>query len=263
MAFFWLQDDDSNTLDLDDTVQELTLGGNGRGFSVISYLGANGGSIRGWGSYTAKEFIVSRKEKAETGDGSAWNSRRSDFIKWFTRPRYKNIWLYIRNGEDTFTVRTKVFCEEIPDDKYKFYRISDSRAFKLISPSGVFEDITATTGTEVFATSVIRSEIAVINGGTIDAPAIFSYTPTATSVVFKVTLYDNFGFTLTVTDINSGDKISYNTANGSLTIAGVTRNPAQFLTSGSLFNLQAGESNIYVSASEAGTFDYSFNARYI
>jgi hypothetical protein len=92
---------------------------------------------------------------------------------------------------------------------------------------------------------------------------MFSYTPTATAVIFRVILYSNFGFTLTVSGITSGSKISLDTSNGKLEIAGVVKQLSQFLTSGSVFNIPAGTSTIYVSVDEPGTFEYSFNERFI
>jgi hypothetical protein len=165
MAYFWLQDEDANILELDSTVQELTLGGNKRGFSVSEFLGANGGSVRGWGAYSQKEFLVSRKEKVEGSDATAWNSRRNAFMVWFTKPRYKAVYLHIKTGEGDVELKTRVYCEEIPEDKYKFYRISDTRSFKLFAPSGTFENVTATTGDKTYTGIIANDPVTIVNNG--------------------------------------------------------------------------------------------------
>lgn len=265
MAFFWLYDG-TNTLELDSVVNGLTLGGSKRNFEVIEFAGTNGGSIRGFGNYQPKTIIVTRKEIAESGDSTAWNSRRNDFMLWFTAPAYKIIWFYVKNGEGTLTLRTRVYCQEIDQDSYKYYRITESeRAFKLISPDGFFENVTATDNSSTPLAIVDNTEntVAITNAGNIECPCIFYFTPTANQTSFQVKLADGYGFKLEQTYFLAGKEIKYNTLDGSLYIDNVLQNPLQFLTAGSIFQLPPGAVNIYVTCSGAGSFEYEFYTRYI
>jgi hypothetical protein len=257
---FWLQDDDANKLILDSTVQELTLGGNKRAFKVVEFLGAAGGFVRGFGNVSQKKFIVTRTEKIESGDETAFNSRRFDFTKWFSYPRWKNIWFYILDGESSITMRTKVYAVQIPEDKYKYYHIATGRSFMLVSPKGIFENTTADTDTEAI-TSSLEQTVSITNDGIWDTPIKLKFTPTGNETVFQVRKTDNFSVRLEG-NFNAGDQVVYDTADNSLTIDGVEQNPTQYITSGSVFNIDPGTQDLYVKTSGAGTFAYEFNERY-
>lgn len=261
MAFFWLQDEDSNTLALDDNVQELTLGGNKRAFKVIEFAGAAGGFIRGFGTPGPKRLIVKRKEKAEAGDSTAWNSRRNDYQSWFTRSRTNKVWLYIRNGEDTFTIRTRVYATDIGDDKYKFMRITDMRDIVLTMPKGVYENVTATTATVAITSSSTQS-IALTNNGLWETPITCKFTPTGDESLFSAQIADQYGFQLEKTSFLAGLEIIYNTGTNALTIDGETESLPQFLTAGGVFNIPAGSSTLNVRCSGPGSFTYEYNERY-
>lgn len=261
MAQFWLQDQDSNILNLDNSVQMISLGGNSRNYKIVDYAGAPGGAIRGFGNPGPKKFKVSRKEKAESGDITAWNSRRNDYLKFFTLSRYKKLWLYVRDGEDTFTVRTEVIVDKIGDDSYKYYRITDNvKSISLISPKGLFENITASTGSQAIPDATEQT-VTITNNGIWETPAIFSFTPTGAETLFQVKLTDEYAFRIEGS-FTAGSIISYNTADNSLTIGGLDANSAQYITGGSVFNVPPGQDDIYVLCSGAGLFAWSYNERY-
>lgn len=259
MAQFWLSDG-TNTLELDNNIQEMTLGGNKRNYKVVPFAGAAGGFIRGFGTANSKKFIVRRKELAEGGDSSFYNSRRNDYLSWFTRPAYEEIYLYVRDGEDSFTVRTRVYVENIGSEKFSFVRITDMRDIALISPKGLFENITASTDTEAITGSSAQN-VSFTNLGTWETPIILKFTPTANETLFNVELADQFGVNLSGQFL-AGKEIAYNTADNSLTIDSETQNTGQFLTSGGSFNIPPGDVTLKVQTSGPGSFSYEFNERY-
>lgn len=265
MAYFWLYDG-TNTLDIDATVNGLSLGGSKRNFDVIEFAGSNGGSIRGFGNYQPKTIIVTRKERAEGTDATAWNSRRNDLMKWFTRPAYQTIYFYVKDGEASNTLRTRVYCQELDQDSYKYYRVTENeRAFKLISPTGYFENVTANTNalSPLAITSNTEQTITFTNNGNIECPLLCQFTPTANETSFQVNLAEGYGFKLEETYFLAGQEIIYDTSNGGLTINGAAQSPLQFLTAGSIFQIPPGSVTLYITCSGAGSFEYSFNERYI
>lgn len=262
MSEFWLQDDDSNTLELESNVPVLTLGGTTRSYKVDNYAGAPGGILRGFGTPAAKKFKFTRREKTEDGDNNAWNSRRNAFLRWLTFPKWKNLWLYIRNGEDTFTVKTQVYISKVGDEKYKYIKVSDDRTIELISPSGLFKKTTANTDTLAITGSTSQS-LAVTNNGTWEASIQCKFTPTADQTLFSVWIADSYGFILEKTSFPASEQIVYDTDDNSLTIDGETQLLSQYLTGGSIFNLPAGSSTLYIQCSGAGSFAYSYYERYV
>lgn len=263
MAQYWLYLDDgsSDTLELDEEINELTLGGNKRRFKFLDYAGQSGSAVRGFGSYGKKTFLVTRIDKVESGDITAWNSRRNDFMKFFTVPAYKTIYLYCKDGENSLTLRTRVYTEEIPADKYKNYRISDKRTFKVVSPSGVWESTTASTGSEAIIGSS-EQQVSLTNNGILECPITIEFTPTANETEFRVKIFEGYGIRFSGS-FTAGIKISYNMKTGKLTLGGSEVNAAQYIAAGSPFQIPTGSTTAFVKCSGAGTFEYSFNERYI
>lgn len=258
MAQFWFYDG-TDTFDFEDYIQELMIGGNKRRYKVGEFLGSAGGFIRGFGSPGPKKITMSRKEKVEGTDITAWNSRRKDFQKWCTKSRTQDIYLRIRDGENSYTVEALIYCTKIPGDKYKNYRISDMRTFEFVCPKGILENISATTDSD----SVISGDntIAITNNGLWEAPLECKFTPTGAETKFGVRIADQFGFVLEKLSFAAGKQIVYNTGDNSLTIDGEVQKTAQFLTSGGVFNLPSGSNDLIVNVSGAGTFASSFKER--
>lgn len=263
MAQYWLylDDDSSATLDLDDEINELTLGGNKRRFKFLDYAGQSGAAVRGFGSYGKKSFLVTRIDKVEGSDVTAWNSRRNDFMQHFTTPAYKTQYLYCKDGENSLTLRTRVYCEEIPADKYKNYRITDKRTFKVVSPSGVWESTTATTDT-LAITGSAEQQLSITNSGILECPMTINFTPTAAETSWRVKIFEGWGIRFSGT-FAAGVQVSYNMKTGKMTIGGAEVNAAIYIAAGSAFQLPSGTTTAYIKCSGAGSFSYSFNARYI
>lgn len=269
MAFYWLArittDEDGvetveDTLDLGANVQEITLGDNRRDYKVTAFAGSAGGYIRGFGTPGSKKFKVGRQERVESGDTTAWNSRRTTFMKWFTRTRTEDIFLYIRDGEDTFTVRTLVYCTKIGADKIKQQKITDIRSFELISPKGIYENIVADTDSEAVTTG--DNTVSVSNDGMWETPIICKFTPTGDETKFGVQITDQFGFVLEKNNFDAGLEIVYDTSDNSLTIDGGIISTVSYLTAGGIFMLPPGDTDLTVTVSGAGTFEYEFTERY-
>lgn len=261
MSEVWLSDQDSNTLELESTINELTLGGMKRNFKILDYVGTNGGVIKGFGTMKSRKFKVARKEKVEGSDNNFFNSRRLDYTSWFTRPRTDTIYLNIRNGEDTKTYRTQVYTMDIGSDKSGNLKITDMRSMTLESPSGVFDNITATTDTEAI-TGGTEASVAIANGGILETSIICNFTPSANATIYQVIAFDTYGFRLEGS-FNSGVEISLDTSDGTLLIDSVEQKLSQYLTSGGLFNINPGSNTLKVYSDASGTFDYSFNERVI
>jgi hypothetical protein len=182
-------------------------------------------------------------------------------MKYATVPVYQDLWLYSQNGEQTLTLRTKVYVEQIPADKYKFYRISDKRAFKATSPSGVWESTTATTGTTAITGST-EQQIAITNSGILECPMTINFTPTANETEWRVKIFEGYGIKFSGTFL-AGVVISYDMKTGKMTFDGAEVTPAQYITGGSPFQIPTGSNTIFFKASGAGSFTYSFNERYV
>lgn len=258
--YFYLSDG-VNTLNLDDNVKEITFGGSKRAFDVIEYATANGGFLRGIGNYQPKIFKLVHVEKIETGDVNFWNSRRNDFIVFFTKAVYNQVYLYLQNGEQTMTVRTQVFCTKIPEDKFDFLHISKSREFELISPTGYWEKTTATTGSESI-TSSAEQTITLTNNSTIEIAPTFTFTPT--NFCSHIQLKTSEGFLIRVEgDFEASIPVAINMNNGEMTIDGDVVDLSNYLTQGSPFLIPNGANSIYVKCSTAGTLAYSYYERYI
>jgi hypothetical protein len=251
----------SNTLDLDANVTEITLGGNKRRYKFLDYAGQSGAAVRGIGSYSKKTFMVSRVEKAESGDLTAWNSRRNDFMNYFTLPVYTNQWLYLIDGESSLTLRTQVYIEDIPPDKYKYYRISDKRSFKVTSPSGIWENTSSTTGSTAI-TGSDEQQVAITNSGMIETPLTIAFTPTAAVTEWRVNIAEGYGIKFSGT-FAASKKVEYNMKTGKLTIDSAEVTAANYINSGSPFLLPRGSNTLYFKASGAGTFEHSYVTRYI
>lgn len=257
---FWL-DNGSTTLSFDSNVTDLEIGGSERAYKVTDFAGSNGGYITGFGTYSPKTISISRKEKAESGDATAWNSLRNDFMSWITTPATTELYLYILNGEGTLTTKGRVYPKKIGSDKYKFYMISEMRKFDFILPVGYMQDTSSSSGSEAVV-GASESTFTVANDGILDTPSIFTYLPTGAETSFQCEIADDFGFRLEG-NFSSGVLISYDTSDGSLEIGGVAQNPNQFLTGGGIFTLAPGSQSVYVTCSGAGTFGYQFYERYI
>jgi hypothetical protein len=259
MAQFWLSDG-TNTLELDDNIQEMSLGGNKRNYKTKPFLGASGGFIRGFGTLSSKTLKVARKERVEGSDITAWNSRRNVFQSWFTRPRHQDIYFYMQNGEQTLELRALCYAMRLPEDKYKNYRISDMREFLIEIPRGFLESTTSSTGSQAVIAG--NNTVTVNNNGLLELPIIAKFTPTAQESLFSAKIADKFGFVLQKINFSAGVEIAYNTGNNTMTIGGLTQKVSQFLTNGGVFNLPPGETDLIVNVSGPGTFSYTFEERY-
>lgn len=262
MANMWLyiNDGSSDTLELDEKSNEVVLGGNKRAFKIEEFAASNGGYLRGIGNYSAKEISITRREKAENGDTTAWNSRRHDFEKFFTLPPYKDLYFYMLDGEGTTTVRTKIVPIKLPEDKYKNYRISDDRDYKCKSITGIWESINSSSGT-VAITGSAEQNTSVTNDGIVEAKTIFYFTPTAGETSWEVKLNEEYGFLISGV-FNAGEQIEFNMNTGILKINNAITEATSYLTK-SPFLIPPGTSTLYVTCSGAGTFGYQIYERWV
>lgn len=262
MSYYYLYDG-SSTLVLEDTVSGLSLGGLKRSFGVSDFIGADGGVISGTGTLGSRKFVISRKEKVESGDGSAWNSRRSDYLRWFLKNKDVDIWLYVEDGESSIVSRTLVYCLDIGTEKYKNIRISDSRSITLISPSGVFEETTATnytgfTSLTGFGSITLSPAIASM----LDVPGIWTINPNATLNTAKIWIAESIGFSL-AGPFTSGVDIIYDHRENTFTLGIITYNINNYLQSGGRFTIPSQTSTIYYYFSASVDLELSIYKRYV
>jgi len=262
MAYFWLsQNGSTEVLDLDNSVIELEIGGLKRAFNIAEFGGSNGGYFKGFGNISSRKIKLSRIEKAASGDATAFNSDRNDFIKWFTKEAWEEIYFNITDGEGANTYQSEVKCEQIPEDKYKFYKLTDARAFTLLLKDGLFTSISENTDTVAITGSTQQSTTITV-GGNIGVWPTFKFTPTAAETSFQVSVADGWKFTLTGT-FAAGVQIAYNMQNGEFCIDNAIVNVGAYLTGGSPFPLKVGDNTVYIKCSGAGTFEYSYYDRVV
>jgi hypothetical protein len=260
MAYFYLYDN-TNTLNLDDRVYEISFGGNKRNFDIVNFASADGGYLRGFGNFSPKKFKIVEREKRDSGDIHFWNSRRDDFIKMFTQPPYIQPYLYAVDGENTSTWRTPVVCEDIGDLSFKNYYVPDNTDITLTGYEGVWTSLTSNSST-LSITSNSEHSFTLTNNGTIECAPTFSFTPTGNEESFSVKIAEDFGFLLEGT-FTAGVQISYNMSTGVLYIGGAMVSLSQYLSKGSHFKIPNGTNTVYVLCSGAGTFEYEFYERKI
>lgn len=258
--YFYLYDG-TNTLDITAYCRDMEIGGNKRNFYIVDFAGADGGFVKGYGNYSSKNIKMSKGERRDSGDAHFWNSRRDDFIKFFTKSPFQTTYLYIQDGEDTGTWRTPVVCTEIGGLKFKNFFVPDDTTFTLQAYKGFLEKTTATTGS-LSITSASEHSMSFSNGGTIECAPTFNFTPTANEESFAVKIAEDYGFLLEGTFI-AGVQISYNMANGELTIGGAVVDLHNYLTKSSHFKIPVGTTTLYIICSGAGAFSYSFYQRKI
>ena len=259
---FWLSDG-TNTLILDNEVTQVNLGNVKREFSVKDYIGADGGILTGTGNLKSRKLTISRKEKAEDGDQSAWNSRRTEYLQWFMKNKNEDIYLYIRDGEDSFTVRTLVYCDNVGNEKYKYIKVSDDRDISLVMPAGILENTTVTsytgfTGLSGFGNISLSPEIGGIN----DVPGIWSITPNATLNTAKIWIGESIGFTI-AGPFDVSNEVIYDHRDNTFSIAGVNYSIYNYLQSGGRFVMPAGTDTIYYYFSASVDLELTLYERYI
>lgn len=260
MSTMWL-DNSSTTFDIDEQFIDVTIGKVKRNFKIENYLGASGGLIKGFGTYTPRDFTLTRSERARTGDITAWNSQRNELISFLTIRPDVELWLYMRDGEDAKDLKMRVYPEDFGAEKFKNYNKIDDRSIKLLAPAGLWQNDNASTGDEAIVGSAAQT-VSITNNGNVECPAIFSFTPTATETSFKVKLVSSYEFKLDGT-FPAGQAVEYHMNDNKLYINDIEYQTSQFLTNGSVFMLPTGTNNVEVTCSGAGTFSYEFNERYV
>jgi hypothetical protein len=259
----WYLSDLTNTLDLGSNCTELKLGGSKRSYKIDEYIGANGGVLKGFGNYSAKTFEVTFQLRASNGQATYHNSTRTLINQWFTRMVFQPVYLYVITSDASLvTKRTLVYCTNIGDEKISYQRGFINKSYTIISPSGYFENTTASTGTLAVTDSSVNT-VSITNAGDIDTPIKLKYTPTGNETYFQVETFDTHGMKLGATYFNAGEKIIYDTNDNSLSIAAQEVNLTNYLISGSIFNLSPGVNTLYVQCSGPGLFEYEYNSRYI
>lgn len=259
MSEFWLSDD-TTSLELGDNVKEISLEGGSRNFDIVDFAQSNGGYIRGTGNYSPRKFSVTRDDYILSGENIAWNQRRTDFMKWFTKPVYETLYLNMQYSTGAITLRTRVYPTKLGKDAFKnTWNYNEGRDFELISPTGIWEETTAIS-TSIAITSSGEQTVNVQNTGMLECAPVFTFTPDGAGVIFQVKISEGYGFRLEGTF--STVAISYYMNDGKLTIDGAEVDATNYLTAGSPFLFPITSTALYVSAS-SGTFEYSFFKRYI
>lgn len=262
MAYLWIYDaTNDETLNLDSICRNINLGGNKRSFDIVEFAGADGGYVKGYGNYSPKTYKIGRIEYKEAGDVHFWNSRRDDCIKFFTKPPYVSLYLYMKNGENDATYRTPIVCTDIADLDMKNMISSGDYLITLVAYEGFLTKTTATTDS-LSITSSSAHILSITNNGLIECAPTFNFTPTGTEESYAVKLGESYGFLLEGT-FTAGYEISYNMGTGVLSIGGAMVSLSNYLTKGSRFKIPSGTYTIYITCSGPGSFDYEFYERKI
>jgi hypothetical protein len=256
----WL-DNSSTTYDIDENIVDITIGKVQRNFKVENYLGATGGLIKGAGTYTPRNIIMTRSESLKSGDITAWNDQRNALIAFLTVRPDVELWFYMRDGENTKDLKIRVYPKDLGDEKFKNYNKIENRSLKLLAPASVFQNDNRSSGSAAITGSATQS-VSITNSGNVECPPVFKFTPTVTETSFKVKLVNSYEFTLTGT-FPAGLEVKYDMADNKMYINSIEYQTSQFLTSGSVFMLPVGTNSVDVTCSGAGTFAWEFYERYI
>ena len=177
MSIMWLEND-STTYDIDNNIVNVTIGKIKRNFKTIPYLGATGGIIKGFGTYSPREVMMSRVETSKTGDTSAWNDERNTLISFLTVRPDQALWLYMRDGENSIDLKLRLYPQDFGDEKFKNFNKIDDRTIKFLAPAGVWENDNLSSGSEAITSSTPQT-VSITNGGNVEVPVRYKFTPTA------------------------------------------------------------------------------------
>lgn len=258
--FYYLYDG-TNTLNLDTNFFKIDLGTPKRRYEVREYAGAHGGHIKGTGLYEHREIKIEFRY-SNKGGNNTWNSTRNDYFNYINKMKHENLWFYIKHNDDSTITRVRIYPSPYGSEVYNFIEISEKIGYSFFCEKPYFQNILSSTGSQVISDSS-QTTVSINNTGKLETSCQFKFTPTSDETSFQVELANSYAFTLEKISFPANSQIIYNTAGGSLTIGGVSYNPIQFLTSGSIFNLPIGLNNVYVTCSGAGTFAYEFYTRFI
>lgn len=258
--FYWL-DDESSTYALDSNAYNINLGTPKRRYSLKEYVGAHGGYIQGTGLYETREIRIDVRF-TNVGGNNTWTTTRNNLWNWINKAKHETLWLYIKHNDDSTETRVRVYPTPSGSEIYDFINVSKEFGIRFLCEKPYFQNTTASTGSET-VTDSSEHTFSINNTGKLETSCQFKFTPTADATSFQVEIANNYGFTLEKVSFPAGSQIVYDTANGALTIGGVSYNARQYLTSGSIFNLPIGTNSVYVTCSGAGTFAYTFYTRWI
>lgn len=260
MAYYYFKvDGEASTLDIDTEAIEVILPSPSRSWEKVD-LANNSAYIRGDGSFIASEIsFVKRFKKVDSSTAThAWHSLRAAVMRWLSVSRYKTLYFYIVDGDGN-TLRARVVPSAASGESYRSLNISNDMTMTFIMVDGYFERTTATTTTKLLISTTLETQV-VTNNGVIAAPPTLTLTLTDTCDLFQVQLGEDYGFRLEYTSWVSGDVLSYNCRNNTLTVNGNIE--TGLLTAGSPFNLEPGDNTLYIYGAP-GSLDISINERYL
>lgn len=258
--FYYLYDG-TNILNLDAKAYKIDLGTPKRRYSISPYAGAHGGYVKGQGLYGTREIKITLRFHNKGGNNT-WNATRNDLFNYINKMKHENLWFYILHNDDSTSTKVRIYPSPANSEVYNYILVSEPMGFKFLCKYPYFQNTSASSGSES-VTDNSQHIFSINNTGKLETSCQFKFTPTGDETFFQVELANNHGFTLEKLSFLAGAEIIYDTGNQKLTIGGVEYKTSQYLTSGSIFNLPIGSNNVYVTCSGAGSFDYSFNTRFI
>jgi hypothetical protein len=253
--------DGSNTLAIDDIFSSFSLGGVNKRLDFVDYAGADGGYIKGFGSYGSRKLILSRREKKASGDYTFFESaERITVNKWIGLNTELDLVIEDKNG---YKYTTPCRILSAGSEKVSRLAITDIRDIEVILFKGVFEIDQKTTVSDSFLLGVEKS-VTITPSYTADTPGVVTITADGSGTFVMVYLDSYFGFKLERSFI-AGDIISYDMVNDILYFNGVSVDKGQFLTQGNLFSLPVslGTFSVYVTADFDGDIDIEYYNRYV
>lgn len=252
MAIFYLKDEDTNeTLILDDYIQSFNLDMPSRNFDRVDLIGG-GSSIRGNGSFKGRTM------KAETRFVLCDISRRDEIIKWFSKPFWKNVYLY-RNYTEYGLEKLRVYTSFAGGEPYTNYNIADTINLEIFSPDRYFTKISSTTINSAQG-GITEEKKTITVDGSGDTPFEFKIIATADFGFLRVKLFDYQSFSITY-NFQSGIPYIITTYDSELRFyvgASQTRVDGFFSLSSVPFNLDAGDNDIYVTAQTSSLMNFRF-----
>jgi hypothetical protein len=259
MATHYQLYDGTNTYNLDSNAKVISFGYPGRINNFVQYAGGNGAVYRGFGRYTNRQISITfRFRESPVPIGS---SDRQTLVRFLTLPSSTDLWLRRLLSDESTWTKIKVYPQLKANEVYNTMKISDRITINFETEKAFFEAESSTTGSSAISDST-EHNVSITNGGDVDCPLQIKFTPTVNETRFKVTNSDGNGIILGGA-FNAGDQVVYDTSDNTMTIAAIDQTPQNYIVNGSPFTIPTGTNDVYVTCSGAGTFAYSFEARYL
>lgn len=256
---YYLQiEGESATFDIDTEAISVTLPGVERTYEQKE-LFRDGCYIDGFGQFKPGKISFTKKFRAN-GGGTAWNSLRMAVMRWIGMPKYKKLYFYLRNSDETKTLRARVYPSSRGEEAYSSLNLSDDISFDFLMENAYFEDTENTYKNTMLSSAYQEFEFS--QDGILSVPPLIEFTPKQEFWVFQVEIAEAYGFRLE-SNFKADIKIQFDCATGKSWID--DKEVSGIQTGGSVFNLPSGTNKMLIWACPCNENKFSviYKERYI